>query len=86
MPAMQWAAFPSTADEMRLTPATSATLYIMVTSLHPTYGPTSPDAMVDTITLGKPTGSDLKAGAMRAVSPDPPIPIMPENSPRCAAQ
>ena len=42
--------------------------------------------MVDTITLGKPTGSDLKAGAMRAVPPDPPIPIMPENSPRCAAQ
>jgi len=42
-------------------PDTSTTEYIIVMSLTPTYGPTSPEAMVDTINLGMPTGSACMA-------------------------
>ena len=43
--------------EIRLIPATSTTEYIIVTSTEPTYGLVSPDATVETISFGTPTGS-----------------------------
>ena len=38
----------------------------------PTYWATSPDAMVETMIFGTPTGSARMAGATMAVPPDPP--------------
>ena len=43
--------------DTRLTPAMSTTEYIIVTSTAPTYGRVSPDATVETISFGTPTGS-----------------------------
>ena len=43
---------------------------------------TLPDATVDTITLGTPTGRARIAGVIIAVPPDPPIPTMPVTSSR----
>ena len=53
-------------------------------SLGPTYGATFPDATVDTISFGTPTGSARIAGVTSAVPPDPPSPISPATSSRAA--
>ena len=50
---------------MRLSPATSVIEYIMAMSAAPTYGATLPEATVDTITLGTPTGSACIAGVIK---------------------
>ena len=44
-------------------PEMSTTLYIIVTSLPPTYGETSPEAIVETISFGSPTGRSRTARA-----------------------
>ena len=48
--------------DIRLTPAMSTTEYIIVTSTEPTYGLVSPDATVETISLGTPIGSGAHRG------------------------
>ncbi len=57
MPASAAAAFVMICAEIRLTPAMSTTEYIIVTSTEPTYGLVSPEATVETISLGMPIGS-----------------------------
>ena len=57
MPASAAAAFVRIRAEIRLMPAMSTTEYIIVTSTEPTYGLVSPDATVETISLGTPIGS-----------------------------
>jgi len=81
MPLTATAAFESTEREMELRPATSTTEGTMVTSEQPTYGETSPLAMVVTITFGKPTGSACIAGVIKAVPPEPPSPMIPSKEP-----
>ncbi len=81
MPAIAWAALPSTRRETALRPATSTTGYIIRMSLVPTYGATFPLAIVETMTLGSPIGSARIAGVIRAVLPLPPMPITPANRP-----
>jgi hypothetical protein len=56
-----------------LRPATSTTEYIIVMSFTPTYGPTSPDVIVETMSLGRPTGSACIAVDPIEVPPEPPI-------------
>src|SRR5581483_12336463 len=77
MPAMAAAALPSTSREIRLIPATSTTEYMTQTSLAPTYGDTSPDAMVDTRSLGSPTGSPAMTCAAIDEPPEPPAASTP---------
>ncbi len=54
----------------------------MAMSDGPTYMPTSPEATVDTITFGTPTGRARIAGVTSAVPPDPPAPTIPPRSVR----
>ena len=82
MPAMAAAALPSTSREIRLRPATSTTEYMMQTSLAPTYGDTSPEAMVDTRSLGSPTGSPAMTCAAIDEPPEPPAASTPPTRPR----
>ena len=84
MPAMAAAAFPSTRRLIRLMPATSTTEYMTQTSLAPTYGDTSPEAMVDTSSLGKPTGSAAKTWAAIDEPPEPPADSTPCTRPWAA--
>ena len=77
IPAIALAALPRTWREIRFRPATSVTEYIIAMSAGPTYGATLPDATVETITFGRPTGSARIPGVMIAVPPDPPMPMMP---------
>ena len=71
---------------MRLMPCTSVTEYIMQMSLGPTYGRVSPEAMVETITFGQPTGSARIACVAKVVPPDPPAETMPPRSRRVATK
>src|SRR5690606_21845956 len=71
IPAAAAAAFPRISRDTRFRPAMSTTLYIIATSFAPTYGVTSPDAIVDTISLGTPIGRSRTA---RAAMDDPPLP------------
>ena len=82
MPASAWAALDSTRSEMRLMPETSVTAYIMQMSAGPTYGLTSPEATVDTMTFGTPMGRRRMAAVASAVPPDPPAEMMPPRSRR----
>ena len=86
MPASACAAFASTRSEMRLMPDTSVTEYIMQMSDGPTYGRTSPDATVDTITFGTPIGSRRIACVASAVPPEPPAETRPPRSRRRATK
>ena len=49
----------------------------MVISEGPTYLPTSPDATVETISLGTPIGNARIAGATMAVPPEPAAEMIP---------
>ena len=82
IPANACAALASTFSLMRLMPCTSVTEYIMQMSLGPTYGRVSPEAIVDTITFGTPTGSARIAGVASAVPPEPPAEMRPPRSRR----
>ena len=82
MPASAWAALASTRSEMRLMPATSVTEYIMQMSEGPTYGFTSPEATVETMTLGTPIGRPRMARVASAVPPEPPAEMRPPRSRR----
>jgi uncharacterized membrane-anchored protein len=73
MPQMAPAALAKTRRDTRLRPDTSTTEYIIVMSLTSTYGATLPDAMVDTISFGIPTGSACMAVEPMEVPPDPPM-------------
>src|SRR6185312_16273878 len=81
MPAMAAAALPSTRREIRLSPATSTTEYMTQTSLAPTYGDTSPEAIVETSSLGIPTGSAAITCAAIDDPPDPPAASTPFTRP-----
>ena len=71
--------------ETRLTPAMSTTEYIIVTSTAPTYGRVSPDATVETISFGTPTGSARIARVAIDEPPEPPSARMPSSRP-CGVQ
>ena len=86
MPASACAALPSTCREIRFSPATSVTEYSIAMSDAPTYGATSPEATVDTMTLATPTGSARIAGVINAVPPEPPSPSTPPTSSRAAQE
>ena len=77
MPASACAPFDSTVRVMAFSPWMSATACIISMSLGPTYARTSPDATVEIITFGTPIGSARMAGAIMAVLPEPPAPMMP---------
>ena len=59
----------------------STTEYIIVTSTAPTYGRVSPEATVQTISFGTPTGSARIARVAIDVPPDPPSAMMPSSRP-----
>ena len=67
--------------ETELMPATSTTEAASSMSLAPTIGRVSPAAMVDTISLGTPTGSARMASAAIEVLPDPPAARTPSQRP-----
>ena len=71
-PAIAPAALARIRAEIRLMPAMSTTEYIIVTSLAPTYGRVSPEATVETISFGTPTGSARIACVAIDVPPEPP--------------
>ena len=59
----------------------STTEYIIVTSTAPTYGRVSPDATVETISFGTPTGSARIARVAIDEPPEPPSARMPSSRP-----
>ncbi len=67
--------------EIRLTPEMSTTEYIIVTSTAPTYGRVSPDARVETISFGTPTGSARIARVAIDEPPEPPSASTPSTRP-----
>ena len=75
------AAFARIRAEIRLTPAMSTTEYIIDTSTAPTYGRVSPEATVETISFGTPTGSARIAKVTSEEPPDPPSPRIPSSLP-----
>ena len=81
MPAIAPAAFAMIRADTRLTPAMSTTEYIIVTSTAPTYGRVSPDATVETISFGTPTGSARIARVAIDEPPEPPSARMPSSFP-----
>ena len=82
MPTMALAALVKMRLEISLRPSASTTEGIMMMSLVPTYWATLPEAMVETITLGTPTGRARMAGVAREVPPLPPMERMPSSLPR----
>ena len=72
MPAIAAAALAMIRAETRLTPEMSTTEYIIVTSTAPTYGRVSPEASVETISFGTPTGSARIARVAIDEPPEPP--------------
>ena len=60
-------------------PATSTTDAIIAMSTAPTYGATSPDAMVETISFGRPIGSARIAAVAIVVLPEPPAASTPSH-------
>ena len=77
MPTTAQAALWRMRTEIRLRPAMSTTEYIIVMSLVSTNGETSPEARVDTMTLGTPTGSARIAVVPIVVLADPPAASTP---------
>ncbi len=59
----------------------STTEYMSVTSFTSTYGAMLPEAIVDTMTFGTPTGSVRIAAVTIVVPPPPPRPSTPSNRP-----
>src|SRR5438128_5079040 len=74
IPAAAPAALLRIRAEIRLIPAMSTTEYIIVTSTAPTYGRVSPEATVETISFGTPTGSCRIAWVTIEEPPEPPSP------------
>jgi hypothetical protein len=81
IPAMAPAALLSIRAETELMPAMSTTEYIIVMSTAPTYGRVSPDASVETISFGTPTGRARMAVVTIDDPPDPPRPSTPSRRP-----
>ena len=72
--------------EIRLIPAMSTTEYIIVTSVEPTYELVSPEATVETISFGTPTGSRRIASVASAVPPVPPSAPIASNRPSACSR
>ncbi len=81
MPAMAAAAFARMRAEIELIPATSTTEAASSMSLAPTIGRVSPAAIVETISLGTPTGNACMASAAIDVLPEPPAASTPSQRP-----
>ena len=79
MPTIAAAAFERIRAEMELMPATSTTDAIIAMSTAPTYGDTSPEATVETISFGSPIGSARMAAVAIVVLPDPPAASTPSH-------
>ena len=62
---------------MLLSPAMSHTGLTMMMSFAPTNGRVKPDAIVDTITFGRPYGNACITTLPSVVPIDPPTPMMP---------
>ena len=86
MPAIAPAAFAMICAEIALTPAMSTTEYIIVTSTAPTYGRVSPEAIVDTISFGTPTGRARIADVAIDEPPEPPSPRTPSSRPSACSR
>ena len=82
MPASAPAAFVRIVSLIVLRPEKSATELSMTMSLMSTNGLVSPDAIVETMTLGTPSGSARIAAVPTVVPPEPPIASTPRSSPR----
>jgi hypothetical protein len=85
IPPIAPAALAKMRRDRRFKPETSTTECIIVMSLTPTYGPTLPEAMVDTMSLGMPTGSAFMAVVPMEVPPEPPRLMTPSNLPSAAS-
>ena len=81
IPAMAAAALARMRAETELMPATSTTEAASSMSLAPTIGRVSPAAIVETISLGTPTGSARMASAAIDVLPEPPAASTPSQRP-----
>jgi hypothetical protein len=81
MPAIAPAALVRIRAEIEFTPAMSTTEYIIVTSTAPTYGRVSPEARVETISFGTPTGSARMPVVTTDEPPEPPMPSTPSSLP-----
>src|SRR4051794_5911261 len=86
MPAIAPAALVRICAEIWLMPAMSTTEYIIVTSTAPTYGRVSPDASVETISLGTPTGRSRIACAAIDELPEPPTAATPSSRPSACSR
>src|SRR4051812_47338531 len=86
IPAIAPAAFVRIWAEIWLMPAMSTTEYIIVTSTAPTYGRVSPDASVETISLGTPTGRSRIACAAIDELPEPPTAATPSSRPSACSR
>ncbi len=75
------AAFARIRSEIALIPAMSTTEYVIDTSTAPTYGRVSPEAIVETISFGTPTGSARIARVAIDVPPEPPSARIPWSRP-----
>ena len=81
IPAIAPAAFAMIRADTELTPEMSTTEYIIVTSTAPTYGRVSPEATVETISFGTPTGSARIARVPMEEPPEPPSARMASSAP-----
>ncbi len=81
MPAIAPAAFARIRSEIRFSPEMSTTEYVIDTSVAPTYGRVSPEASVETISFGTPTGRPRIACAAIDELPEPPTERMPSSRP-----
>ena len=81
MPQIAPAARARIVREMRLSPATSTMLGNITMSFTPTYCAVLPLASVETMSLGKPSGSARMPAVAMAVPPPPPSEITPSMRP-----
>ena len=84
MPAIAWAALCRITRLSRFSPARSVTAGIIAMSETSTKGATSPEASVETMSFGRPSGSRRMPAVTIEVPPPPPMPTTPAMSPRPA--
>ena len=86
MPAIAPAALVRIREEIWLIPEMSTTEYIIVTSVAPTYGRVSPEATVETMSFGTPTGRSRIACAAIDELPEPPTAAAPSRRPSACSR
>ena len=86
IPAIAPAALVRIREEIWLIPEMSTTEYIIVTSVAPTYGRVSPEATVETMSFGTPTGRSRIACAAIDELPEPPTAAAPSRRPSACSR